>query len=209
MKRVLIIFFVVGVFLQAKSQEFPSQLWHDGKIVLLEGDTLRGQIRYSQETEIVEFMSKGMNTAIAFTGRKLLYFEIFDGTVNQYREFFALPYALSGNYETPVLFEVIHEGQPFSLLSRERVEYRVVNSPYAVGASYSRLELMYTYYFLNGKGRIIRYNGSKKELPYIFKNRAAQIKKYVKSNRIRSDNRADLLKVLMYYNTLFNKESNG
>ena len=76
--RYFFCFFISVVFLESNAQRFPSELWHAGKVVLLEGDTIKGQIRYSQETDVVELMLKESNTAIALTGRKLLYFEIFD-----------------------------------------------------------------------------------------------------------------------------------
>lgn len=200
--RIRSIIFLLFISVVATAQEFPSQVWHSGKIVLIEGDTLKGQIRYSQETDIVEFLDKPSNTAIALTGQKVLYFEIFDQLARQYREFYALPFALNGDYEIPIFFEVIHEGKPMSLLSRERLEYQVVNSPYAVGASFSRLTLQYTYFFLKRNGEIQRFNGTRKELPYYFKNKLQEIKKYVKNNRIKPERRADILGVVLYYNQL-------
>ncbi|MEQ8926977.1 MAG: hypothetical protein RLO81_14245 [Fulvivirga sp.] len=207
MRKYVLSFFFFIIILTAQAQDFPSQVWHDGKIVSIEGDTLRGQIRYSQETDIVEYIADGMRTALALTGRKLLYFEIFDKTVSRYREFYALPYALNNDYEAPILFEVIHEGRPFSLLSRERVEYRVVNNPYAIAGTYSRLELVYTYYFLDAKGGIQRFGGSKRDLEWIFKNREDKIKKFIKQKKIRTDRRGDLLKVVLYYNSLFEEKN--
>lgn len=201
MKKAFVILFLASATL-GYSQEFPSQLWHDGTIVLIEGDTLKGQVRYSQETDIVEFLDEPSNTAIAMTGQKVLYFEIFDRLARQYREFFALPFALNGDYEIPIFFEVIHEGRPMSLLSRERLEYQVVNSPYAIGASFSRLTLQYTYFFLNYKGEIKRFQGSRKELPYYFRDKMQPIKKYVKANKVRPERRADILGVVLYYNEL-------
>lgn len=187
-------------------QDFPSQLWHEGKIVLIEGDTLVGKVRYSQETEIVEYIADGMKTALALTGRKLLYFEIFDSTIGQFREFYALPYAINNDYETPILFEVIHEGKPLSLLSRERVEYQVVNNPYTMGGSYTRLEVIYTYFFLTEKEGIKRFGGTKKDFEWMLKDKSQVIRKFVKQNHIRADRRGDILKVVLYYNSLFEKK---
>lgn len=192
------------ISIETTGQQFPSQIWHDGKVVLLEGDTIRGQIRYSQETDIVELMLKESNTAIALTGRKLLYFEIFDELSKGYREFYALPFALNGNYETPILFEVLIEGRPVSLLSRERIENQVVNSPYSIGGSYSRVILKYSYFFLNEKGKITRFGGSRKDVEWAFKDKAQLIKKYMKQNRIRPEKRTDLMRVVAFYNSLFN-----
>ncbi len=190
-------------------QQFPSQIWHDGKIVLLEGDTLVGQIKYSQETDIVEYTHNNIKTGIALSAKKVLYFEIFDRMVNRYREFYALPYAINSDYETPLMFEVIFSGQPITVLSREKIEYRVVNNPYTIAGSYSRMELVYTYYFITKDGRIRRFSGNRKDLLWLLKDRSSDIKKYMKTNRIRPERRADMVRVVAYYNSLFeakNKE---
>ncbi len=198
------LFLIVTYFsLDVTAQRFPSEVWHKGKVVLLEGDTISGQVRYSQETDIVELMLEESNTAIALTGRKLLYFEIFDALSNRYREFYALPFAVNGSYEIPILFEVIHEGRPKSLLSRERIENQVVTSPYTMGGAFSRLVLKYSYYFLNQKGKISLVGKSKKELIHTFRDKNTAMKKFIKSNKIRPERRQDLLKTIIYYNSLF------
>ncbi|HNP18478.1 MAG TPA: hypothetical protein PKL31_08605 [Fulvivirga sp.] len=203
MIRTVLLVFIISCTTQVVAQDFPSQVWHDGEIVLLEGDTLKGQVKYSQETDIVEFTRGNANTAIAFSARKVLYFEIFDRSVNRYREFYALPFAVKGDYETPVVFEVILEGRPITILSRERIEYKVVNYPYAVSGTYSRLELMYTYYFLGKDGKIKVFPGSKKDLIWMLKDKSQLIKKFMKANRIRPERRVDLIKTVDYYNSLF------
>jgi len=199
---ILISFFSISC---AYAQQFPSELWHDGKIVLLEGDTLSGQLKYSQETDIIEFSRDNLKTGIALSAKKVLYFEIFDRTINRYREFYALPYAVSGDYETPLMFEVIEAGRPMTLLCREKVEYKVVSNPYSMAGTYSRLELDFTYYFLKNDGKIQRYFGSKKDLIHLLRDRNSEVKKYMKANRIRSDKRRDLVRVVSFYNSLFEK----
>ena len=201
--RYILLFFFFLSSLYLNAQQFPSETWHKGRAVLLEGDTLAGEIRYSQETDIIEIMLNGSETAIALTGRKLLYFEIFDNLSKRYREFYALPYALNGNYETTILFEVILEGRPVSILSRERIENEVVNSPYMMGGAFSRLVLKYNYYFLRPEGKISLVTKNRKALAYEFKSKVPQMKKYIKSNKIRPEKRPDLLRTVVYYNSLF------
>jgi hypothetical protein len=203
--RVFLFVFIVSAAQQVAGQDFPSQIWHDGEVVLLEGDSLRGQIKYSQETDIIEFSNSRLKTAVALSARKVLYFEIFDRTVNRYRQFYALPYAIKGDYETPLMFEVILEGRPVTILSRERIEYKVVNNPYALSGTYSRLELMYSYYFLSKDGKIKRFQGSKKDLIWMLKDKTQLIKKFIKTNKIRPERRMDLVKTINYYNSLFDK----
>lgn len=73
--------------LELEAQNWPFELWHEGKIVLVEGDTLRGLIKYDLQQDLVQFELANKRSE-AFTARKVLFFEIFDATVQKYRRFF-------------------------------------------------------------------------------------------------------------------------
>src|SRR5262245_58620833 len=105
--------------LTAFSQQFPSELWHEGKIVLEEGDTLRGNIKYNMQSDLLQLEID--NKLESFTARKVVYFEIFDTTIKRYRHFYSLPYTTSGEYRAPVFFELLSEGK-MTLLCRESLE---------------------------------------------------------------------------------------
>ncbi|MEP2772899.1 MAG: hypothetical protein ABJH05_12175 [Fulvivirga sp.] len=202
MKKTLLIVFAMLLACGAYAQ-FPSEVWHDGELVLVNGDTLKGQIKYNLETDLVQF-SDDKKTIKTYTARKLLHFEIFDKTSNRYRRFYVLPYNLSGNYNAPIIFELVLEGRKLTLLSREAVEYQVANYPYAVAGSYTRLILVYTHYFLTDEGEIIKFVGKKKDLLRgVMSRKSSEIKKFIKTNRIRVDSRPDLIKTVAYYNSLF------
>ncbi|MEX2336791.1 MAG: hypothetical protein WD555_05930 [Fulvivirga sp.] len=202
MKKLLIfiVFSFIGHWTQA--QKFPSELWHDGRLVLLEGDTLKGQIKYNLETDLVQFTADN-RTIKTYTGRKLLFCEIFDQTVNRYRQFYSIPYSMNGDYKAPVIFEVLFTGEHLSLLSKEAVEYQVTNYPYALSGTYSRLELVYTHYFLKPDGSIMQFFGKKRDLLRVMNKKSGQMKEFIKGNKIRPDDRADLVKAVAYYNSLF------
>lgn len=185
------------------AQTFPSEIWHDGRLVLLEGDTLKGQVKYDLESDLIQF-TENKETIKTYTGRKLLYFEIFDETVNRYRQFYAIPYNLQGDYKTPIIFEVLVTGEHLSLLSREALEHQVVNYPYAMSGTYSRLQLVYTHYLLKPDGSITEFTGRRRDLLRIMDKRSGEMKKFIKSNKLRVDNRSDLVKAVINYNSLFN-----
>lgn len=185
------------------AQRFPSQVWHEGKLVMLEGDTLEGSIMYNQETDLIQYTINNRETIQTFTPRKILYYEIFDRTRNNYRHFYSLPYSLGGGYKAPILFELIHEGNKLTLLSRESIENKVISNPYASNGFYTRTELMYTYYFLGPEGRIEKFKGKKRDLLWIMKPKADLMKKFLKTNNIKVDRRPDLVRAVAYYNSLF------
>lgn len=193
---VLLIFFCAD----AAAQKFPSDLWHEGQIVLLEGDTLRGSVKYDLQQDLVQYGVANERTT-AFSARKVLFFEIFDNSVRRYRQFFALPFTTTSGYKAPVFFELLEEGK-MTLLSRESVEYRTYNSPYYMG-SYSRLVLVHKYYFLDDKGNISEFTGNKNDLIQLMKNKGDEVEKYIKTNKLRHEDKHDFTRIVAYYNSLF------
>jgi hypothetical protein len=182
------------------AQKWPFELWHEGKVILMEGDTLKGMIKYDLQQDLVQYSYKNGKPEV-YTARKVLFFEIFDVTVNKYRQFFALPYAASSSYKAPIFFELLEEGK-MTLLAREFLEYKTYNSPYYFG-SYSKLVLSYKYFFLKEDGSISEFIGNKNDLLNMMNTKADEIEKYIKTNRLKFDNKRDLAKIVAYYNSLF------
>lgn len=197
----IVILLVLSLFAleEAKSQDWAFELWHDGKLVLETGDTLRGQIKYDLQQDLLQYKT-GQSVAEAFTARKVVYFEIFDNTVRRYRQFFSLPYAALTSYKAPVFFELLQEGK-ITILCREALEYKTVSSPYMVG-SYTRLVLVNRYYFLNERGDITEFGGKKSELLEMMGKKSDEVEKFVKLNRLKYDEKYDLARIIEYYNSL-------
>jgi len=202
MRKALVLLLILVSAITAHAQ-FPSELWHEGEVVLLQGDTLKGLVKYDLETDIVQY-TRDKKTIKTYTARKLLHFEIFDNTSGRYRSFYVLPYNLNGNYQAPIIFELVYEGKKLTLLSREAIEYQVTNYPYSVAGSYTRLELVYTHFFLTDEGNILRFDGKKKDLLRgVMARKSSDIKKFIKTNRLRVERRPDLVKIVAYFNSLF------
>jgi len=192
-----LLWFLLPVAVQA--QTWPFELWHDGKIVLVEGDTLRGLVKYNIQQDLVQFNSSDRKVE-AYTPRKVVFFEIFDASVHKYRQFYSLPFTTPAGYEAPIFFELLEDGK-MTLLSREALEMRTYNSPYYVG-SYSRLVLVNKYFFLNEKAGITSFSGTKKDLLELMEKRAGEVEDYIKTNRLDFDNKYDLARIIEYYNSL-------
>jgi hypothetical protein len=197
---------LVLVFFALKStaQSFPSELWHEGKVVLIDKETYKGMVKYDLETDIVQVNNN--KTILTFSSKKILYFEIFDQSVDSYRQFYALPYTVSHGYETPILFEVLHEGRPLSLLAREVITTETIPQySYYYGRSnyYSRNKLIYEFYFFNEKSGIRRYSMKKKDLLKMMQKKSSEVKKFISENNLRVDRRRDLERITAYYNSLW------
>lgn len=207
MRKGLLLYFLIQISFSAISQDFPSERWHKGKLVLLSEDTIVGKIKYDLQNDLLQVNVR--NVLQTYSSRKILYFEIFDETIESYRHFYALPYNVQANYKVPLLFEVLYEGK-LSLLCREEIVTESVpqynsypyssygNNPY----NQSRSRLSYKYYFLDEKGSIQNYNMKKSELMSFFKKHNQQVKQYIKKNKLKHDKMRDLVRVTAYYNAL-------
>jgi hypothetical protein len=203
-KQVMLLLTVVCGLISSfsvQAQEWAFEYWHEGKIVLLAGDTLKGMVKYDLQQDVIQF-SPGAQKTEAYTARKILFFEIFDNTVHRYRQFYALPYAKEGGYRAPVFFELLAEGK-MTLLAREGIELRTYSSNYYYGSSYSRQVLVYKYFFLNEKGDIAEFDGNRNDLLDLMGKRGDDVEKYIKANKLKFEEKNDLARIVSYYNSLF------
>jgi hypothetical protein len=202
----LSILFFVAIFNLASAQQFPSELWYDGKVVLMEGDTISGKLKYDFDMDMVQLNIR--NTLRTFSARKILYFEIYDTQSGALRRFYSLPFRVEPTYKTPIIFEVLYEGK-LSLLCREVVVTESVPSysyyGYRQPMYATRARLDYVYYFLDSKGDIQRYLMKRPELIGFMKDKSTQVRQYMKKHKLKHDNRNDLFRIVAYYNALLGK----
>jgi hypothetical protein len=199
MIRIFAVAFIL-ISTQVFSQEFAFELWHDGKVITTAGDTLRGMIKYDFQQDLIQFNNK-RGSIEAMSARKVLYYEIFDNTVKEYRQFFSLPYSTLGGYRAPVFFELLLEGK-MTLLLRESLEYRTYTSPYYMG-SYTRLVIVNKFYMLDEKGSINEFVGKKSDLLALMGRFGKNVDSYIKENRLKVEEKEDFLKIVEYYNSFF------
>jgi hypothetical protein len=183
----------------ALCQQWPFELWHEGKVILSDGDTLKGLVKYDLQQEIVQF-AQNDKAAVVYSARKVLFFEIFDNTIHEYRQFFALPYSAAGSYQSLVFFELLSEGR-MTLLCKEALEYRSVPIGY-YGGSYTRLVLVNNYFFMDEKGQINPFTGKKHDLLEMMGRSADSVEQFIRTNRLKVEEKEDFAKIVSYYNSL-------
>ena len=198
MKSVLLTIFLTFVLYSGFSQTFPSEIWHEGKLFLVNEEVYSGKIKYDQTKGIVQVEEDGK--ILTFSANSIFHFEIYDITSESYREFYVLPYGLLSSYKTPVIFEVLIEGN-ITLLSREYVSLENIQNPYSLG-SYTKEILVYDYFFLDKTGDITKYTMKKKDLYSIVYKRQKEVVEFMKANRLHHDKRNDLVRVIAFYNAL-------
>jgi hypothetical protein len=198
MKSVSLTFLLTFVLFSGFSQTFPSELWHDGKLFLVNEEVYTGRIKYDQTKGVVQVEVD--EKVLTFSANSIFHFDIYDITSESYREFYVLPYGLLSSYKTPVIFEVLIEGN-ITLLSREYVSLENIQNPYSLG-SYTKEILVYDYFFLNKNGDITKYTLKKRDLYTIVSKRQKEVTEFMKANRLHHDKRNDLVRIIAFYNAL-------
>ena len=186
---------------QAQSAAF-SDTWYRGSVILTEGDSLSGDIHYDLQNNLLQINAG--NALKAYSARQIWSFSFYDPDMMTDRHFYALPYSVEANYKAPVLFELLSEGE-VSLLSREKLVTENVPQ-YGYGGfgnySYLRTRLRRDYFLGFANGNIKSYDGTKRDLLYLLKDKSSEVKKFANTNRLRYDDKGDLIQIINYYNSL-------
>ena len=199
MRLALFLLFGFGVF-SSFAQRFSSEMWHQGLVVTADRDTIRGSVKYDMVTNTV-LVSRN-NVVQTYNSLKLFYVEIYDQLMDNYRQFYAVPYEFKHDYEVPVLFELLYEG-PLSLLAREQIITQTTSANTAYyGAPIVQEVLDRTYYFLDTQGKIDFFTGRKVDLLTIMREHDDDVKRFIKSNKLRTDDLGDLIRITAFYNSL-------
>lgn len=199
--KLILLLFLSASSWSARAQQFAFEYWHEGRIVLDTGDTLKGTIKYDMQTDLLQYQVENKNQS--FSARNALFFEIFDATIKQYRQFYSLPYSMSGGgYKAPVFFELLTEGK-ITLLSREALEYRTYSSSFYYYGTNTRLVMVYKYFLLQENGAILEFIGKKNDWLDLMDKRADDVERYAKTNRFAFDDKYELVKIISYYNSFF------
>lgn len=192
----------------SQGNQFPSQVWHKGQVVSVNGQVYQGMVKYDLENNVVQLQTQsGVET---FGSSNVSQFEIFDEVYGGIRNFYTLPYSLAADYETPVFFEILTEGDDIVLLCREQIVVdnrrigmygpMAMNPMWgpAMGGAY---RLAFNYFFIKD-GKIQKYSLKKKELLDILGDRADEVDLFMRKNRLSHDKRGDLLRITAYYNQI-------
>jgi hypothetical protein len=115
-----------------------------------------------------------------------------------------LPYSVNNTYKTPIFFELLSEGK-ITALAREKLEYRTVSSPFYYYGTYTKLVLVNLYFLLKPNGNIEEFVGKKHDWLMIMENREADVKDFAKVNRLDFDDKYELVRIIDFYNSLFQK----
>jgi hypothetical protein len=203
----LILLLLINFAGYSQSGQFPSQLWHKGQITTTNGQVFQGNLKYDLDNNLVQLQNSGIET---FGASNVVQFEIFDEQYGGVRTFYSLPYSLTGEYETPIFFEILTQGNNIVLLCREYIttDNRGMGmySPMMMNPIWGppmsgAYKMAFNFYFLKD-GKIQKYSQKKKELLDILDDRSDEVELYMRKNRLTHDQRGDLLRITAYYNQI-------
>lgn len=199
--RYIFISIFISFTLSLSAQTFSSDFFHEGFMVTTQKDTIKGSLKYDLDANILTVIHEGRTKS--FSSHKVFYFEIFDSILNNYRQFYSIPFKVNFDYKIPVFFELVYEGK-LSLMAREHIISQTVNnsSAYWGGGNSTRLVIEYSFYFMDSEGEITYYSGKKKELLTLMRKKQSDVKDFIKDNRLNTDRMADLVRITAFYNSI-------
>lgn len=202
-KYAFLVLFSIGFINNAHAQ-LPNEAWHGGFLVLNDFDTVRGEIKYNFQNNLVQ-VRQG-EKILSFSTQVFVSFSIHDQISKRYRAFYSVPFSLKSAYKAPVLFELLQEGEHLTLLAREVMVVENVSNfgsfYYSPRNSMSRERLDYEFYFMKKDAKIVRYNKKKRDLYFIMNDRSSEMKRIMKKKKLKHDRAAGLVRITAYYNEL-------
>ncbi len=193
--------------LEAQAQKFSKDLWHRGEVDLTTGETVAGFVKYDLEND--NLIYKNGNRVRSYNATRVEAWQIADEKTKQVRYFFTLPYSTDGSsYRKPTFFELLTEGEPYSLLAREKVVEQVENlyDPYWFGGRNIRVTVQVDdYYLIDENGNITFCSNEENEALATLDNNDKVLKKFIKVNKLDIVRREDMIQLIDYYNSLSNQ----
>lgn len=199
MKILLICSILLLIDLIGSAQTFPFDLWHQGKVVIEGGDTLKGLVKYDWKNFL---QVKDNDRVDIYNSAKVISFEIVDQSYKRTRQFFSLPYSIQGEYKTPFFFELISSGK-LTVLSREAVETKTTSTGHIYYPPKIYYSLVNKYFLLKENGRIEDFRGRKKDWNELFSNRSSEVRTFAKEHKLDIGKKYQLKQMIDYYNSLF------
>jgi len=199
MRRTVISGLLPFVFYLSVGQTLSPDLWHAGKVVLDSGDTLQGLVKYDPHDLL---QVKHQNQLESFSPKKVTAFEIFDQSCKQKRIFYSLPYALGGDYKSPVFFEVMSQGR-ITLLAREAISVTTISTAHIGYPPRRRRVVEIKYFLLKENGEIEPFHATRDSWLELTSSKMAQVQIFVTTHKLDLDEKYDIKRIIDYYNSLY------
>lgn len=211
LKRVLIVLLLAVIAYQVNGQSFPQNNWYAGGVSLSTGEEKQGTIKYDLETNTIQLQWN--NKIETYHASQFITFSIYLESEDLNRTFYVLPFANAAGYKRPTIFELIMEGE-ISLLAREYIGTRndsvnngfigsrwgAFNNPFPT--TFTTQYLAFRLYLVDKKGNVTSLSNNRKDVIAAFGDHQKELKRYIKEQKIKVDQVADVAQLVNYFNDL-------
>jgi len=195
---------------QRRQFQFPSEMWHEGSVTLTDGNRLEGSVKYDLTRDAVQIVVE--EKTLTYSANQIREFRILQEDIQLRRVFFSIPFVTETGYRRPKLFEVLLDGRT-SLVAREFIglSTRTIDNPYyrwgsrfnPIGGRSTQVRFLdYNFYLVSSKGSMELLGSTKKDVLNALKNNQGELKRFIKSNKLKVDVVEDLIAIVRYSNEL-------
>lgn len=181
-----------------------------GSVTLANGSKVEGNIKYDLAVDALQ-VQVGEKT-LTYSANQIRQFKIFQKDIQIRRVFFSMPFVTETGYRRPKLFEVLFDGRT-GLLTREfiGVSTRRIDNPYFRGGfrnnslngrSVRVKYLGYRFYLVSSDGKIELLGDTKKDVISAFKKNQSELKRFIKSNKLKMNEVEDMTAIVKHYNDI-------
>jgi len=186
----------------ANGQGYAETMWKKGWVIKKNRDTLRGEIKYSLKNSSLQIKMDNIIKTYAPSG--VVSFLFLDPIRRYRRQFFSIPYARrrGSSYKVPSFFELIYNGKPFTILSRQIAV--VVRTDFGRRTGRYGWTEQDVFYLMDQKGRIKEIKPTRRSVLRALGSQERALKDFIKLNRVNISTREGLVKIVDYYNSITN-----
>ena len=196
-----------GTYSLVCAQSSPTEgKWLRGRVVDSKDSLYIGSIKYSfkRKNVIIDLGGK-LKT---FSARNVRYFEFFDASERQFRQFIPLPYNKNSErtYKSLSFFELIAQGNKITLLKTEYSESssQVVpsNGQAGTGQLIFLTRVVPVYYLMNNSTKEIIKLHTRKNKKFLKQMNEPRLAEFIEQNKLDVYQKIDLLRIIKYYDSL-------
>jgi len=194
------------VIAQEESFDDEENTWHKGKVFLNSGDSITGLIKYDFKENKIEY-KKGNDYRLLLPGKftKVTFTSSIDSSIHTFNVF---KIETARDYYRPYFFEVIDTTGKIKLI-RQYYWIDQVTSFGNSGFFITRKEKIIQLYRLQKNSTVTSYRPRRKKILKSMKDKKNEIIDYAYSKILSFAIAKDVIKIVKYYNSLFNDSINS
>lgn len=183
------------------SSQIIHRNWIKGEVKLESGPLLQGEIKYHQETDVLQFRSNPEEPTDSYSPYQAIYFLYFDDKMDLTRYFASVYVPKSPFREDRVFLEVVLKGGKISLFRREKRFKFQKQTPFD---RYRTIlyDFVDYYDYAYTDGELIEYKNFKKQVMPLMADFRKELRSFIKEKRLNLDEPLSQIMLVDYYNQL-------